>query len=152
MAYSKFISFLSRWNLTVRDWYSGCLSFRHFRPIAWKQERYWIWGRYCFVARLAFSSLFLWMVSVSFRSHNLAFQLLFARWLFFCSGWKITKNMDVQLLREEEIFSSEKAFRSILGQVDDVLAELEARLTQNEFGLTFEWRYYIWLSLHRRSL
>ena len=50
--------------------------------------------------------------------------------------------MDVQLLREEEIFPSEEVLRSVLGQVYDVLAELEARLTQNEFGLTFEWRYY----------
>ena len=50
--------------------------------------------------------------------------------------------MDIQLLREEEIFPSEEVLRSVLGQVYDVLAELEARLTQNEFGLTFEWRYY----------
>jgi len=50
--------------------------------------------------------------------------------------------MEVQLLREQEVFPSEEVLKSVLGQVYDVLAELKTRLTQDEFGLTFEWNYY----------
>jgi len=50
--------------------------------------------------------------------------------------------MEVHLLREQEIFPSAEVLKNILGQIYDVLAELETQLTQNEFGLTFEWNYY----------
>ena len=51
--------------------------------------------------------------------------------------------MDVQLLREKEIFPSEDVLRDILGDVYNVLEALEARLTQDEFALTFDWHYYV---------
>ena len=50
--------------------------------------------------------------------------------------------MDVQLLREQAIFPSREVLQDVLGKVYDVWAELETKLTQDEFGLTFEWRYY----------
>ena len=50
--------------------------------------------------------------------------------------------MEVQLLREPEIFPSKEVLKDILGKVYDVLEELESRLTQNEFALTLDWHYY----------
>jgi hypothetical protein len=49
---------------------------------------------------------------------------------------------EVLLLREQEIFPSEAVLNNVLGQVYDVLAELETRITQSEFALTFDWNYY----------
>jgi len=50
--------------------------------------------------------------------------------------------METQLLREPEIFPSEKVLKNALGEVYGVLEELENRLGQSDFGLTFEWHYY----------
>jgi hypothetical protein len=50
--------------------------------------------------------------------------------------------MEVQLLREQEIFPSEEVLKSVLGQVYDVWAELETRVTQGELSLLFDWNYY----------
>jgi len=50
--------------------------------------------------------------------------------------------MDVQLLREQEIYPSEEVLKSVLGQVYDVWAELEKQVTQGELSLTLDWNYY----------
>ena len=50
--------------------------------------------------------------------------------------------MEKQLLREPDIFPSKEVLKDILGSVYNVLEELEARLTQDEFALTFDWHYY----------
>ncbi len=50
--------------------------------------------------------------------------------------------MEVQLLREQEIFPSEEVLKSVLGQVYDVWAELEMKVIQGEFSLTLNWNYY----------
>ena len=50
--------------------------------------------------------------------------------------------METQLLREPEIFPSKEVLKDILGEIYDVLEELEMILTQNEFALTFDWHYY----------
>ena len=52
------------------------------------------------------------------------------------------KTEEIQLLREKEFFPSEEVLKNALGEVYSVLEELETRLTQDEFGLSFEWRYY----------
>jgi len=52
------------------------------------------------------------------------------------------KTEEIQLLREKEIFPSDEVLKNALGEVFSVLKELETRLTQDEFGLLFEWRYY----------
>jgi len=49
--------------------------------------------------------------------------------------------METQLLREREIFPSKEVLRSTLGNVYDVLEELETLLTQEEFAFTFYWKY-----------
>ena len=49
--------------------------------------------------------------------------------------------METQLLRSPEIFPSKEVLKDILGEVYNVLEELETTLT-NEFALTFDWRYY----------
>ena len=50
--------------------------------------------------------------------------------------------MDVQLLREQEIYPSNDILQDVLGKVYEVLAELECCVTQSEFGLTLNWNYY----------
>ena len=50
--------------------------------------------------------------------------------------------MEIQLLREPEIFPSKDVLRNVLGSVYDVWAELEMQVTQGEFFLTFDWNYY----------
>ena len=50
--------------------------------------------------------------------------------------------MEIQLLRESEIFPSKEVLKDVLGTVYDVLEALETRVTQNDFALTFDWRYY----------
>jgi len=50
--------------------------------------------------------------------------------------------MEVQLLRDPEIFPSKEVLKDILGKVYDVLENLETQLTQGESALTFEWHYY----------
>ena len=50
--------------------------------------------------------------------------------------------MEKQLLREPEIFPSKEVLRDVLGEVYGVLEELETRLTQSDYALTFDWRYY----------
>jgi len=51
-------------------------------------------------------------------------------------------NVEIKLLREQEIFPSKEVLKNVLGEVYSVLEELEAQLTQGEFGLTFDWNYY----------
>ena len=50
--------------------------------------------------------------------------------------------MEVQLLREKEIFPSREVLQDVLGKVYDVWAELETRVTQSELALTLDWSYY----------
>jgi len=50
--------------------------------------------------------------------------------------------MEVQLLREQEIFPSREVLQDILGKVYDVWAELETIVMQGELALTLEWNYY----------
>ena len=50
--------------------------------------------------------------------------------------------MEVQLLREPEIFPSKEVLKDILGKVYGVLENLETQLSQGESALTFEWHYY----------
>jgi len=50
--------------------------------------------------------------------------------------------LEKQLLREQEIFPSKEVLKDILGEVFDVLAELETCVTQNELDLSFDWNYY----------
>ena len=50
--------------------------------------------------------------------------------------------METQLLREQAIFPSKEVLRDALGNVYPVLEDLETRLSENEFALTFEWHYY----------
>ena len=47
--------------------------------------------------------------------------------------------MEIQLLKEQEIFPSVEVLKYAL---DSVLEELETLLTQDEFALSFEWRNY----------
>ena len=51
-------------------------------------------------------------------------------------------NVEIKLLREQEIFPSKEVLKNVLDEVYSVLEELEAQLTQGEFGLTFDWNYY----------
>jgi len=50
--------------------------------------------------------------------------------------------MKIQLLREPGIFPSKEVLKDVLGEIYDVLEILEARITQSEFALTLDWRYY----------
>ena len=50
--------------------------------------------------------------------------------------------MEVQLLREQKIFPSREVLQDALGKAYDVWAEFETRITQGDFSLTFEWRFY----------
>ena len=50
--------------------------------------------------------------------------------------------METQLLTEQEIFPSKEVLKSALGNVYNVLEELEAQLSQSEFAITFDWHYY----------
>ena len=50
--------------------------------------------------------------------------------------------MENQLLKDPEIFPSKEVLKNVLGNVYSVLEELETQLAQDEFALTFNWRYY----------
>ncbi|MDR0332967.1 MAG: DUF3788 domain-containing protein [Dysgonamonadaceae bacterium] len=50
--------------------------------------------------------------------------------------------MEVQLLREQNIFPSEEVLKNVLGQVYALWAEFETQIIQGEFALTPEWNYY----------
>jgi len=50
--------------------------------------------------------------------------------------------MEIQLLREPEIFPSKEVLKNALGKVYEVLEEVEAQLTQDSYALTFDWHYY----------
>jgi hypothetical protein len=52
--------------------------------------------------------------------------------------------MEIQLLKEQEIVPTKDVLQNTLGEIYSVLEELETRLTQDEFGLTFDW------SIHNR--
>ena len=51
-------------------------------------------------------------------------------------------NMEIKLLTDPETFPSQEVLKSALGKTYSVFAALEAQLTQDEFALTFNWRYY----------
>ena len=51
--------------------------------------------------------------------------------------------MEKQLLREQDIFPTKEVLENLLGDVYNVLEALETQLTQDEFGLTFDWNYYM---------
>jgi len=50
--------------------------------------------------------------------------------------------MEIQLLREQEIYPSKEVLKSLLGPVYDVLETFETQVTQGELTLTFDWNYY----------
>jgi len=50
--------------------------------------------------------------------------------------------MEIQLLREQEIYPSKEVLKSLLGQVYDVLEVFEKQVTQGKLMLTFDWNYY----------
>jgi len=50
--------------------------------------------------------------------------------------------MEKPLLGEQEIFPTKEVLKDALGNVYSVLEELETRLTDDEFALTFNWHYY----------
>ena len=50
--------------------------------------------------------------------------------------------MEIQLLREKEIYPSKKVLKNDLGEVYNVLEELETQITQGELALTLDWNYY----------
>ena len=50
--------------------------------------------------------------------------------------------MEVQLLREQEIYPSKEVLSNVLGNVYDVWAALEQQVTQGEWSLTLDWNYY----------
>jgi hypothetical protein len=53
---------------------------------------------------------------------------------------EIEKNMETQLLREQEIFPSKEVLKDILGEIYEVFEALEKRVTQDDFALTLDWR------------
>ena len=50
--------------------------------------------------------------------------------------------MEIQLLREQEIYPSKEVLQDVLGEVYNVLEELETQITQGELALTLDWNYY----------
>ena len=50
--------------------------------------------------------------------------------------------METQLLREQEIFPSKEVLKEVLGEVYNVLDELETRITKSDIALTLDWHYY----------
>ena len=50
--------------------------------------------------------------------------------------------MEIQLLREPEIFPSKEVLKNLLGKVYDVFETLETQVTQSDFALTLDWHYY----------
>jgi len=50
--------------------------------------------------------------------------------------------METQLLREQQIYPSKEVLKEVLGEVYDVLEELETKVTQGDLALTFDWQYY----------
>jgi len=50
--------------------------------------------------------------------------------------------MEIQLLREQEIYPSKEVLKNLLGQVYDVLEVFETQVTQGQLTLTFDWNYY----------
>ena len=50
--------------------------------------------------------------------------------------------MEKQLLTEPEIVPSKEVLKNALGKAYTVLEGLETQLTQDNFALTFTWRYY----------
>ena len=50
--------------------------------------------------------------------------------------------MDIQFLREQDIFPSKEVLQDVLGKIYHVWVEMENRMTQSEFALTLDWNYY----------
>jgi hypothetical protein len=50
--------------------------------------------------------------------------------------------METQLLRAPEIFPSNEVLKAVLGEVYPVLEAFGTRVTQSDFALTLDWRYY----------
>ena len=50
--------------------------------------------------------------------------------------------MEVQLLREQDIFPTKEVLKHTLGRVYEVLEALETEVTDGKFALTLDWNYY----------
>jgi hypothetical protein len=50
--------------------------------------------------------------------------------------------MELQLLREPDIFPSKEVLQNLLGKVYNVFEAFETCVTQNDMALTIEWHYY----------
>jgi hypothetical protein len=50
--------------------------------------------------------------------------------------------METQLLKQPEIFPSKEVLKDVLGEVYEVLEDLEKQTTQADFSLSFDWHYY----------
>ncbi|MCL2484963.1 MAG: DUF3788 domain-containing protein [Endomicrobia bacterium] len=50
--------------------------------------------------------------------------------------------MEINLLEDPKIFPSKKNLKDALGKSYSVFEDLETQLTQKEFALVFDWRYY----------
>ena len=50
--------------------------------------------------------------------------------------------METQLLKDPGIFPSKEVLKDVLGEVYPVLEALKAQVTQSDFALTLDWRYY----------
>jgi hypothetical protein len=50
--------------------------------------------------------------------------------------------METQLLRDQQIYPSEDVLEKVLGPSYSAFTELTRRISDVEFGLTIEWRYY----------
>jgi hypothetical protein len=50
--------------------------------------------------------------------------------------------MEVQLLKEYEIFPTQEVLKEVLGEVYEVWESLGTQITQGEFALTPDWNYY----------
>ena len=50
--------------------------------------------------------------------------------------------MEKLLLREPAIVPTKEVLKDVLGSVYEVLEALESRLTQSDYALSFDWRYY----------
>ena len=50
--------------------------------------------------------------------------------------------MEIQLLKEPDIYPSKEVLQNILGNIYNVLEEFETILTHENYSLTFNWHYY----------
>jgi hypothetical protein len=50
--------------------------------------------------------------------------------------------METPLLQNPEIYPSKEVLKGLLGNVYEVLENLETQLSQDEYAITFDWIYY----------